>query len=308
LSGDGTLFEVNTDGTGFATLHGFTGGSDGVLPEAELILSGNTLYGTALGGGTGSGTVFKVNPDGAGYATVYRFTDRTLSPSGSGQNGDGANPQAGLVLSGNTLYGTASEGGTWNNGTVFKVNTDGTGFRTLHIFSEGHPATNSDGVFPVAGLILSGNTLYGTASEGGAWNSGTVFQVNTNGTGFRTLHNFSAAPNYFQNSDGMVPQAGLILSGNTLYGTASEGGAGGYGTIFSITLPVSPPPLTITASSTNVTLMWPTNAAGFTLQSRTNLASSAVWTAVSAAPVVVNGQNIVTNPISGTQQFYRLQE
>ncbi len=55
-----------------------------------------------------------------------------------------------------------------------------------------------------------------------------------------------------------------------------------------------------------VILTWPTNAAGFTLQSTTNLVSPVVWSAVAPAPVVVNGQDAVTNPVSGTQQFYRL--
>jgi hypothetical protein len=69
---------------------------------------------------------------------------------------------------------------------------------------------------------------------------------------------------------------------------------------------VSAPQLTIIRSVTNVILRWPTNAAGFTLQSTTNLVSLAVWATVSPAPVVVNGQNAVTNPISGTRKFYRL--
>jgi formylglycine-generating enzyme required for sulfatase activity len=71
--------------------------------------------------------------------------------------------------------------------------------------------------------------------------------------------------------------------------------------------------LTIIRSAANVILTWPTNAAGFTyagftLQSTTNLVSPAVWNTVSPAPVIVNGQNAVTNPISGTQQFYRLSQ
>ena len=77
---------------------------------------------------------------------------------------DGAQSEAGLILSGNTLYGTASNGGSSGNGTVFAVNTDGTGFTTLHSFTDGN-----DGANPGAGLILSGNTLYGTASEGGSF-------------------------------------------------------------------------------------------------------------------------------------------
>jgi formylglycine-generating enzyme len=66
--------------------------------------------------------------------------------------------------------------------------------------------------------------------------------------------------------------------------------------------------LTIIRSAANVILTWPTNATGFTLQSTTNLVSPAVWNTVSPAPVIVNGQNAVTNPISGTRKFYRLSQ
>src|SRR5215469_7803051 len=102
----GTVFKVNIDGTGFTTLHSFYGGSDEGVPNGGLILSSNTLYGTAIGGINGSGnsyngTVFKVNIDGTGFTTLHSFT------GGS----DGANPQDGLVLSGNALYGTANGGG-----------------------------------------------------------------------------------------------------------------------------------------------------------------------------------------------------
>ena len=54
-----------------------------------------------------------------------------------------------------------------------------------------------------------------------------------------------------------------------------------------------------------IILTWPTNFIGFTLQSTTNLASP-VWTTNLPAPVVINGQNTVTNPIPSTQQFFRL--
>jgi len=68
----------------------------------------------------------------------------------------------------------------------------------------------------------------------------------------------------------------------------------------------SPAQLTIIPSGPNLILMWPTNAVGFTLQSTTNLGSSAVWSTNSPAPLVANGLNRVTNPITGGQQFYRL--
>ncbi|MGA2555722.1 MAG: choice-of-anchor tandem repeat GloVer-containing protein [Verrucomicrobiota bacterium] len=226
----GTLFAVNTNGSGFTNLYSFTNGSDGAFPQAGLILSGNTLYGTAAGGGTsGCGTVFAVNTNGSGFTVLYSFTNGS----------DGAHPEAGLILSGNTLYGTAARGGVSGDGTVFAVNAHGSGFTNLYDFSALDTATsttNSDGANPQASLILSGNTLYGTAAGGGTSGYGTVFAVNTDGTGFTNLHNFSAldAATSTTNSDGADPQAGLALSGNTLYGTAQEGGTSGYGTIFKV--------------------------------------------------------------------------
>jgi len=58
----------------------------------------------------------------------------------------------------------------------------------------------------------------------------------------------------------------------------------------------------------NSILSWTTNVPGFYLESSTNLGLSAVWSTNLPSPVVVNGQNVVTNPIAGTQQFYRLQQ
>jgi hypothetical protein len=69
---------------------------------------------------------------------------------------------------------------------------------------------------------------------------------------------------------------------------------------------IIPPQLTIIRSGTNVTLTWPTNATGFTLEFATNLVSPIFWNTNSPAPVVINRQNTVTNPIPGTHQFFRL--
>ncbi len=140
-----------------------------------------------------------------------------------------------------------------------------------------------------------------------------MFALHTDGTGFTTLHSFTAAEysemGYYTNSDGAYPHAGLVLSGNMLYGTTSAGGSSGNGIVFSLSFR---PQLTIIPFGTNVILTWPTNFVGFdytgyTLQSTTNLVSP-VWTTNSPARVVVNGQNTITNPISGTQQFFRLSQ
>jgi uncharacterized repeat protein (TIGR03803 family) len=306
-SGNGTVFAINTDGTGFTNLYGFTGGADGGFSTAALILSGNTLYGTASGGGISrSGTVFAVSTNGTSFTTLHGFSAGSTNSVGAGTNSDGAYPDAGLVLSGNTLYGTAAAGGSSGSGTVFAINTNGTGFTNLHNFTATYTNsfgffTNSDGATPYAVLILTGNTLYGTTHDGGSSGRGTVFAVNTDGTGFTTLHSFTGG------SEGAYPPAGLVLSGNTLYGTTQGGGSSNQGTVFSLSFI---PQLTIIPSGSNAILMWPTNVAGFdyngyTLQSTTNLAPP-VWTTDAPVPVIVNGQNTITNPISGTQQFFRL--
>jgi uncharacterized repeat protein (TIGR03803 family) len=307
-SGYGTVFGVRTDGTSFTTLHTFTStNSDGAYPEAGLILSDNTLIGTTYaGGGSGNGTVFAINTDGTGFTNLHDFT------AGS-TNSDGANPASRLILLGNTLYGTTLNGGSSGGGTVFALNTDGTGFTNLYNFRALSTNslglyTNGDGAGPLAGLILSGNTLYGTAASGGSSGVGTVFAVHTDGTGFTNLHNFMARSGPLgTNSDGAYPEAGLILSDNTLYGTASEGGSSGVGTVFSLSFQ---PQLSITPSLANIILTWPSNYAGFDysgyqLQSTTNLSSS-VWTTNLPAPVIVNGQYTFTNTVSGVQQFFRL--
>src|SRR5882672_983457 len=101
-------------------------------------------------------------------------------------------------------------------------------FTTLHSFTAFNNSTNNDGANPHGGLILSGNTLYGTASQGGSGGGGTVFAVNADGTSLTTLYHFTGG------SDGAFPQGHMMLSGSMLYGTASQGGDGGRGTLFGI--------------------------------------------------------------------------
>ncbi|MGA2868723.1 MAG: choice-of-anchor tandem repeat GloVer-containing protein [Verrucomicrobiota bacterium] len=237
----GTVFAVNIDGSDFTNFHSFSTISnhtniDGAFPQAGLLLASNILYGTTYGGGThGSGTIFSINTDGTDFTNLHNF----ISSS------DGANPYAGLIICSNTLYGTAYDGVTNGQGTVFSMSTDGTNFTIIYTFTTPHYGINNDGANPYAGLTISGNTLYGTAWGGGNFGSGTVFAVNTDGTGFTNLHSFSAvssaiypgpnnSQNAYFNTDGLEPEGSLTLSGNTLYGTTFNGGSGGSGTVFSV--------------------------------------------------------------------------
>src|SRR6266481_773500 len=91
-----------------------------------------------------NGTVFAVNTDGTGFTNLYGFTASSINPSGVYTNHDGAGLSAGLTLSGKTLYGTATYGGSSGRGTVFRVNTDGTGFTNLHSFAANDTNTGAN--------------------------------------------------------------------------------------------------------------------------------------------------------------------
>jgi uncharacterized repeat protein (TIGR03803 family) len=309
--GSGTVFRLNTNGSDFQVLHNFSStfgatNDDGATPVAALLLSGNTLYGTTSQGGTGgAGTIFAMKTDGSEFTTLHSF-----SPTNpvTGTNSDGANPASVLMLSGNTLYGTAMIGGVSSNGTIFKLNTNGAEFTVLHNFTAGtgrspwFTPTNNDGATPKGGLLLWNDTLYGTASEGGPSGTGTVFALGSDGTGFTVLHAFTD-----NTSAGWYPLGSLILSENTLYGTVHFGGPNNTaGAIFRLSV-TQAPKISITRSGENVILTWPTDFVGYNLYSTTNF-EAPIWTAVSPAPVVINGLNTVTNPISFAQQLYRLSQ
>jgi uncharacterized repeat protein (TIGR03803 family) len=231
----GTVFKLGTNGSGFTVL---ANGSDGAQPQAGLVLLGDSFYGTASAGGTpGEGIVFKVTTNGASFATLHTFspaTNESLAADDSYANSDGAMPVCTLAVSGDMLYGTTEIGGSYGVGTIFRINPDGTGFTNLYSFTNGQ-----DGSYPAAGLTLAGNTLYGTTSGSQALlndavaKESSIFKINTDGTGFTNLYNFSAMTNS-TNSDGATPMSGLVVGGNTLYGTTYYGGPGGAGTLFKI--------------------------------------------------------------------------
>src|SRR6266850_775830 len=160
--------------------------------------------------------VLNLIPAGRAAAQTFTVLHSFTATSGTlSANSDGDHP-VGLTLSGSALYGSARGGGGSGNGTLFAVHTDGTGFANLHSFTETDSlGRNSDGVGPNR-LILEDGVLYGTASLGGMYltdsprrGNGTVFKVNTDGTGFTTLHSFTAASCCsYSNSDGATSVAG----------------------------------------------------------------------------------------------------
>ena len=106
---------------------------------------------------------------------------------------------------------------------------------TLHQFTN-DLGGNADGAFPKAGLIMDANgALYGTTNAGGANGYGTVFKLSAlTPRKYTTLYSFCQSAHCI---DGSYPEGGVTAdSKGNLYGTTSEGGANGYGTVFKLTL------------------------------------------------------------------------
>lgn len=212
----GTIFRMNKDGSSYSILHNFiSAAGEGQYPNATVV-EGNDgrLYGTTEGGGNGGfGTVFVINKNGTSYTVLRQFLGGT----------DGANPDANLHASSDgLLYGTTSAGGASGNGTLFKINPNGSDYLVIKQFLGG----TTDGANPYyAGVVEKNNVLYGVTTSGGTFNQGLIYSVNKDGSGYQVLVNFGAGV-----TDGAAPKAGLYLSSDgILYGTTA---AGLYGTVF----------------------------------------------------------------------------
>lgn len=209
----GAIYKFADNGSNYANLFSFDYNNNGSSPNS-LLVAGSVIYGTTQNGGTnGYGTLFSVGTDGNGFTLLRTFS---ASP-------DGEYPRSGLTLGGATLYGSTSGGGTNNQGTVFKVGTNGSNFTILWSFTN-----TPDGSAPRCSLLLNGATLYGTSYSGGTYGKGGVFKLNTNGGDFSMIYSFSNYP------DAQFPESDLILYSNRLYGTTSSGGVLNYGCIFGL--------------------------------------------------------------------------
>ena len=171
-SGGGTVFKIDATGS-LTVLHAFTYGGDGSGPEGPLLEATDGNFYGALGSDSNNlSNVFRLTPGGA-VTTLHGFMYAT----------DGGTPNGGLVQgSDGSLYGTATGNGPKGGGTLFKL-TLGGDFTVLHALD---PAT--DGSDPQGGLILgTDGNFYGTASAGGVNDTGTIYELASDGT-FTVLH------------------------------------------------------------------------------------------------------------------------
>ncbi|MBA4696884.1 MAG: fibronectin type III domain-containing protein [Legionella sp.] len=220
----GTIFKIAVPNGPLTILASFdpsTNPASGSAPYGKLLeLSPGEFYGTTQSGGTNStGTIFKFSTNGNTITTLAAFD----VADGGGRNVSGSAPFAGLIEVSGDLYGTASAGGQYSYGTVYKFSPSSNTITPLASFD----FIPTDGASPYASLLAASNGfLYGTTTDGA--NGGTVFVISLSGT-MNTVA-------YFDDANGKVSYAPLMQNGNYLYGTTSAGGTNSGGTLFKVSL------------------------------------------------------------------------
>lgn len=242
----GVVYELSPAAGGWQerVIHSFSGRADGSEPSNGLVIDANgNLYGTAsTGGAYGWGTAFRLSPSGNGqwsFILLHTFSDKE----------DGSGPGALILDSEGNLYGTASGGGPshrkvcfYGCGVVYELSPTASGPWTetvLYSFFGG-----KDGRYPGGVIFDKAGNLYGTASQGGNFQScgsplgcGVVFELSPTESGSWNENVLYA----FSGRDGLSPSGQLVFdyAGN-LYGATFAGGdinscPDGCGVIFELT-------------------------------------------------------------------------
>jgi len=221
----GTAFRLTPAGKVTAPLVDFnyTNGAD---PNLYTQGTDGNFYGTAyLGGSKNLGVIYRMTPAGQ-VSVLHNFT---------GYPGDGALP-VGILVQGNdgNFYGTTYEGGTLNQGTVFKINAAGTTYQVIYNFSYANGFF--DGYHPYTGLTLgTDGNFYGSTALGGTNNAGTLFEMNT--TGKETiLYNF--CPKGVCN--GFSPETALVQHTNGKFYGNTVGNSLGGSVFYSLDMSLKP--------------------------------------------------------------------
>jgi uncharacterized repeat protein (TIGR03803 family) len=283
--GLGTVFKLNQHGDIFIVLHAFTGleeGADGFGPSALIQGRDGDLYGTTAHGGftnvnnpapyVSMGTVFKLNMDGnGGYAVLHRF---------SGTGADGGFPSTLLEGSDGKLYGTTPNARFRNmwflaEGTIFKLNKDGSGFAVVSAGDSHQSALegNDGALYCTTGDIVCGQDCW--------LFSGTVLRVNKDGSGRTVLRSFSTSDGYGIRVTGL-----LTGSDGSLYGTTGQDGEMSFGTIFALRpQPILLPPV-LSTNGVRVRFM---SVPGSTNQLQRAIALNESWLTLTNLVAFTNG-------------------
>jgi uncharacterized repeat protein (TIGR03803 family) len=282
-NGDGTVFQVATNGANFALLHTFSNlspntNADGAYPEAALLVNSNMLYGTAVSGGNGGGgTVFQINTDGNIFTVLENFPNTPVwSPEGV------------LALNGTTLYGMSLYGGSDNLGAAFSL-----------ILS---PVITQQ---PQSQTVTNGNPFSFTTAADGVPNLGYQWYFNTN-TVIAGATN--AELDYTAATNSLAGVYQVIITNS--YGSVTSS----FATLTVVAAPVIPPTPVILGFDFNPTngsfSLSMSNAAASTnrLWASTNLVSTNFWQVIATNVQAGNGLWFFTDTNiakTNSARFYR---
>jgi uncharacterized repeat protein (TIGR03803 family) len=201
-----------------------------------LTITNGMVYGTTTNSGPGkTGTIFSMDTNGLNFSILHAF-----GPFSAGTtNADGACPMGKLCVEGDLIYGTTCSGGAMGGGTIFTVNTSGSGFKTLHTFPRATFAQPNSS--PQSGVILRNGVLYGVARCYPAPYNGGVYRLNTDGSGFALIQQFeystyNTAVRMWTNQYGGNPLGEPSADDNNLYVRTSLYGPLGFGTVIAVPL------------------------------------------------------------------------
>ncbi len=227
-NGFGSVYELTPSGGGWteSDIYSFDGDprGSGVYPGVGIALdSAGDLYGTSYSGGAyGLGTVFELTRSGSNWT-------ETILYSFNGIDGSGADGGVVFDRAGNLYGGTLVGGVPGRGGVVYELSPSNQGWTLtiLHTFT----FSGNGGIRGNLTVDSSGN-IYGATVGDGAYGQGSVFKLTPSGSGwsFTDLYEFTGG------SDGGSPLGGVAVDARgNLYGTASQGGAYGWGVVWEIT-------------------------------------------------------------------------
>ena len=210
VHGQGNLYQVSPVDGSTTTVYSFLGGTKGAQPTANMVVAGDSLFGTTTNGR--DGTLFSFNPKTNALTTMFKF-----------DGADGSLSCAPVYDVSGVLYGTTAAGGTHGDGTVWKYNSN----VLTDLYDFDFPGTSNSTPGSCSQLIKSGNLLYGITNAGGTFDDGVVYNVETNGNGYKVLATFDGA-------NGKFPYGIVQGSDGTFCGTTYYGGSANQGTIYKL--------------------------------------------------------------------------
>ncbi|MGB8698775.1 MAG: choice-of-anchor tandem repeat GloVer-containing protein [Thermosynechococcaceae cyanobacterium] len=204
--------------------------SNDLIPVEAKIVEARTgvLFGTSAYSTTGAnkGLIYSITTKGKNYKVLHTFIGGT----------DGDTPRTGLMKASNgKVYGTTLYGGSGPQGTIFKIEATGAGYKVLHSF------TGAKGNIPYARLNQVGSLLYGTTMAGGSGPCPITNLFGINAAGCGTIYKMTLAgvvtPGIFsfKGTNGSYPAGTMVKQGTNVFGTTFAGGTLNLGTLFRFT-------------------------------------------------------------------------